>query len=207
MNDSPLRRFCESPHRKLIVVIVTTLLGLLVLIPLVDEYFDKNASRTTLKDDLDRARKTAEGLPEIEQEVAEITAKLQAVESRTISGDSLSGFRSKVVELVRESGCQVRRFDVGNPVFRPWLKNDDPLETTTARDAKKRKTPFALERRNVVLLVDGTMADLREFLSQLHEDDAMAYLQRLELQGDGRGSEQVTMELEMWLFALSRQKV
>ncbi len=206
MNESPLRKFCESRHRKLIVVIVTTLIGLLVLIPLVDDNFNKRESHSTLTEDLDRARQTAEGLPEIEQQVATIVEKLAAIESRTISSNSVSKYRSKVVDLVREAGCQVRRFDVSTPMRRAWMKKDNPLEATISKQAKNKKTPFALERRNVVLLVDGTMENVRELLGQLHKDDSLAYLHRLELQSASRGSEQVTLELELWLFALGRQK-
>ncbi len=206
MNESPIRRFCESRHRKLIVVIVTTLFGLLVLVPLVDDNFDKRESYNTLTEDLDGARQTAEGLPEIEQQVAGIVKNLAAVESRTISSNSVSSYRSKVVDLVRESGCQVRRFDVSTPTRRTWMKKDNPLEKAAPKQAKNQKTPFALERRNVILLVDGTMENVRELLGRLHKDESLAYLHRLELQSASRGSEQVTLEIEMWLFALGRQK-
>jgi len=206
MNNAPLRRFCESRHRKLIVVIVTTLLGLLVLIPLVDDYLDKRESHSTLTEDLDRARQTAEGMPKIEQQVAEIVEKLTAIESRTISSNSASNYRSKIVDLVRESGCQVRRFDVTTPMRRAWMQEDNPLATTISKQAKNKKTPFEFERRNVVLLVDGTMENVRELLGQLHKDNTLAYLHRLELQSASRGSEQVTLEIELWLFALGRQK-
>ena len=207
MNDSPLRQFCESKHRKLIVVIVTTLLGLLVLIPLVDDYFGDRESHSTLTEELDRTRQTADGLPELEKKVAGIVEKLATIESRAITKASVSNYRSKVVDLVRESGCQVRRFDVATPTRRTWLKKDNPLETVVAKAAKNKKTPFALERRNVVLLVNGTMENVHELLTQLHSDDSLAYLHRLELHSAARGSEQVTMKIELWLFALSRQKV
>lgn len=206
MNESPIRKFCESRHRKLIVVIGTTLFGLLVLIPLVDDYFNKKESHATLTEDLDRARQTAAGLPEIEQQVAAVAKKLEAIESRSISNESLSRYRNKVVELVREAGCQVRRFDVATPSFRRWKQEDNPLRATAAKDVKKPNTPFSLEQRNVVLLVDGTMEKLQLLLEQLNKDDSLSYLRRLELQSTARGSEQVTLEIEMWLFALGRQK-
>ncbi len=206
MNESPLRKFCESKHRKLIVAIVTTLFGLLVLIPLVDENFGKRESHNTLNEELDRTRLTAEGLPEIEKQVAEIVEKLAAVESRAISGNTVSSYRSKVVDMIRKADCQMRRFDVSTATRRAWLKKDNPLEITVSKGAKSKKTPFSLERRNVVLLVDGTMENVRELLGQLHKDDSLAYLHRLELQSTARGSEQVTLEIELWLFALGRQK-
>jgi len=206
MSESPLRKFCESRHRKLIVIIVTTLFGLLVLIPLVDDYFNKKESHATLTDDLDRAREIAKQLPEVENQVAEIVSKLDAIESRSIDNETVSRYRNKMVEFVRDAGCQVRRFDVATPTMRPWLQKDDPLEAANAKDKKSKRTPFQLERRSVVLLVDGPMENLQLLLSKLNKDDSLAYLRRLELQSNARGSEQVTLEIEMWLFALGRQK-
>ena len=206
MNESPIRKFCESRHRKLIVVIVTTLFGLLVLIPLVDDYFDNKESHNSLSEDLENARLTEAELPKVEQQVAGILEKLAAFESRAISNQNTSDYRSKVVELVRDAGCQVRRFDVSTPIRRPWMKNDNPLASTAPQGATHTRTPFALERRNVVLLVDGSMQSLRDLLGQLHKDEALAYLNRLELKSASRGSDQVTMEIELWLFALGRLK-
>jgi len=206
MNNGPVRKFCESRHRKLIVVIVTTLFGLLVLIPLVDDYCTNKTSHSTLTEDLDHARQTAEGLPEIELQVAKVVEKLATIESRAVSNDSMSRYRNKVVGLVRAAGCQVRRFDVATPTRRPWLQNDHPLETTVLKGAKNKKTPFALEQRNIVLLVDGSMENLRKLLGQQNEDDSLKYLYRLQLHSSGRGGEQVTLEIEMRLFALGRQK-
>lgn len=206
MNESPIRKFCESPHRKLIVVIVTTLFGLLVLIPLVDDYFDKKESHSSLSENLESARLTESQLPEVEQQVGKILEKLDALESRAISNQNTSEYRSKIVELVRGAGCQVRRFDVSNPIRRPWMKNDNPLEVAVPKGGKHKKTPFAIERRNVILLVDGSMQSLRDLLGQLHKDESLAYLNRLELRSASRGSDQVTMEIELWLFALGRLK-
>ncbi len=205
MNESPIRKFCESRHRKLIVAIVTTLLGLLVLFPLVDDYFDNQESHSTLTEDIDRARETADALPELEKQVSEINEKLAAIESRSVSGETASEYRSKVVDLVRASSCQVRRFDIGTATLRPWLQDDNPLLTTNRQEKKKAKTPFALEKRNVVLLVDGSMENLRQLLKKIHDDDSLAYLNRLELQSTSQRSDQVTLEIELWLFALGRQ--
>lgn len=207
MNDSLLRKFCESPHRKLIVIIVTVMLGLVVLIPMVDEYFDNKASYSTLTQELDNARRTAEALPELEAELAKVVEQLQAIESRTITNSNLSEFRSKVVDIVRASGCQVRRFDIGTPSRRPWLQDDDPIEPVIAKQPGKGKTPFVLEQRNVVLLVDGSMENLNELLAKLHEDESLAYLNRLQLKPAPRGGDQVTMEIDLWLFALDRRPV
>ncbi len=206
MNESPIRRFCESTHRKLIVVIVTTLVGLAVLIPLADDYFDKKESRRTLAEELDSARQTVASLPTYEQRANEMTQQLGEYEARSVSQQSVSEYRSKLVNLIRDSNCQMRRLDLGTPTSRPWLENDNPLKRPIVQGTKVKKTPFTLERRSVVLLVDGTMDSIRSLLDKLHEDETFAYPSRLNLHAAGRQGGTVTLELELWLFALGRSK-
>ena len=207
MNESPIRKFCESSHRNLIVVIVTTLVGLLVLIPMVDDYFDKKESRRALVEELDHARKTAKALPALEERVAKLTAVMRQFEERSVSQQSLSLYRSKLVEMIRDSGCQVRRLDVGNPKRRPWRINDNPLEKSAGAGSAASKTPFLLERRDVALTVDGSMDNIRELLERLYKDKTFAYPQQLNLHGISRRGGSVTLDLELWLFALSRNQV
>ena len=206
MNESLVRKFCESPHRKLIVVIVTTLFGLLVLIPLVDDYFNKEESHNALTDELDHARLTAEGLPAVEQQTAEVLEKLAEIEARTVTDETVGRYRSNVVDLVRDAGCQVRRFDVSAPTLRPWTEDDNPLEKTASQSAKTQQTPFALEQRTVVLLVDGSMQSIQKLLGQLNKDDSLSYLDYLELKSNSPSGEQVTLEIRVNLFALNRQR-
>ena len=207
MNDSPLRKLCESPHRWLIVAIVTTVFGLLVMIPLVDDYFDKKESRSTLAAELDIALQATDKLPEYEKRVVELTQELEQIGSREVSEKTVSRYRSSLVETVRSAGCQVRRIDVSQPTIRPWNKDDDPLQNSIKSSGTSAKTPFALERRSVVLLIDGTMESVQNLLKGLHEEKTFAYPRRLELHSAKGQEGNVTIELEMWLFALSRQRV
>ncbi|NOY43197.1 MAG: hypothetical protein GXP26_15360 [Planctomycetes bacterium] len=205
MNESLIRKFCESSHRKLIVVIATIAIGLVVLIPLVDEYFDIKESCRALADKLDCAHQTAKTLPDIEGQVLRLTGELRELEKRAVSEKGVSQYRRKLVELIRSADCRVRRLEVSQPTLRPWLENDDPLQQIVPKGMAVKKTPFTLERRSVLLLVDGTMGNVRSLLEQLHKDKALAYPSRLDLRTNaGRGGS-VTLEMEMWLFALGRQ--
>ncbi len=206
MNESPIRRFCESSHRKLIVVIVTTLVGLVVLIPLADDYFDKKESRRTLADELDRARQTAETLPAFEERVTALAQETGEYEARSVSQNSISQYRSKLVGLIRDSNCKVRRLDVGAPTSRPWLENDNPLKKPAAKGLAAKKTPFTLVRSSVVLTVDGTMDNINSLLEKLYKEKTFAHPRRLDLHSVGRQGGSVAVELELWLFALSRNK-
>jgi hypothetical protein len=202
MNDSLIRKFCESRHRWLIVATATGLVGLLVLLPMVDDFFDKRSSRSDLADDLVRARHTAGQLPMFEKEAKAVRDELATLEVRTVEEAGVARFRSRLVDMVRESGCQIRRIEVGSPTRRPWTENDKPLSETSSPDALS--TPFALERRSVVLSVDGGMEAVRELVARLEKEQTLSHPHRVQLQAGSSGGEMVTLELELWLFALSR---
>jgi hypothetical protein len=203
MNESLLRNFCESRHRKLIVAIVTTLLGLAVLWPVTDDYFDERESRRTLMDDLDRARQKEMTLPAFEQRVAELEEKVSLLEGRTVSAESVSQYRTNLLKIIREAGCQMRRLDVGTPTRRPWMRDDDALQSTAALGVTD-KTSFQLERRNINLSIDGEMTSIHNLLDQLEKDHTIAYPHRLQLHSTGGRTTSATLELELWLFALVR---
>ncbi len=206
MNETVFRSFIESRHRKLTVAIVTTVVALLVLVPLVDDYIEKSEDRRVLTEELISARKTNESLPKFEQRVKQVVDEVAMLETRTVTEESVSRARSDLVGMIRESGCRMRRLEVGIPQSRPWLENDDPLimNTNLGVAQKKSKTPFTLERRTINLSVAGEMTSIHNLLDELEKDNMLSYPHRLQLQSAEVGKSVAGMELELWYFALKR---
>lgn len=204
MNDSLTRKFCESPYRWLIVATVTCIPALTGVLPQADDYFDKRNSRSELAEDLVRARETARLLPQHEARVAEAREELQAIELRTVDEERLAQYRNRIVEIVRDSGCQIRQLDVGAPTKRAWRQGDDPLKESVESVGKAGVTPFLLERRTMNLSVDGPMPAIHALLNRLEKEHTLAHPHRLHLQGAGVEGETATLQLELWLFALAR---
>lgn len=204
MNESPIRKFCESPYRRLIVAIGTSIVALVVLLPLADVYFDDSENLSILADELKLAHQTAEKLPQFEKQVAKLQSDLEELELLAVSDESVSRYRSKLVEMIRKSGCQIRRLDLGAPTLRPWMVNDDPL-TDSKRNLAQQPTPFSLERRTVALVVDGSIESVRAFLKEMQGDETFAYPKKLQVQSSDERGSRVTLDLEMWLFAISRK--
>jgi hypothetical protein len=203
MSESLVRKFCESKHRNLIVAIGTTLLGLVVLLPVTDDYFDKRESRRNLTEDLDRSYHTEKMLPAFEKRVLEIEEKLSSLEGHTVSVETVSQYRTKLLEIIQDSGCQMRRLDVENPIRRPWMQNDNPLHQK-AVPTSKGKTPFQLERQNINLSIEGDMASIHKLLDQLDKVETIIYPHQLQLHSNRGSSTAATLEIELWLFALVR---
>jgi hypothetical protein len=204
MKTSLARKFCESRYRWPIVATATALLALGTVAQMADEYFDNRASRSELSEELARARDTAGALPEYEKRALAVSGKLAELERRTLSNAGLADFRSRLVDLVRDSGCQIRQIEVGEPTRRAWVRGDDPLKEPDQSTAKSGGTPFNLERRSVLLAVDGTMPAVHELLARLEDERTLSHPHRLQMQAASAGGDTVMVELELWLFALSR---
>jgi hypothetical protein len=203
MTSSLIRKFGESRSRWPIVATATGLLGLATVAPAADEYFDNRNSRNELTEELDRARQTAGALAEYERRHAAVHEKLDALELRTVDDASLAGFRSRLVDIIRESGCQIRQIEVGSPTRRPWTQGDDPLADPQQVGGQGGATPFQLERRSVLLVVDGSMPSVHDLLSRLEQERTISHPHRLQMQAASAGGESVVVELEFWLFALA----
>lgn len=203
MNDSPIRKFCESPRRGLIAAIVTALLAIATLTPMADEYMEKSKDFAALEEELDRARETASDLPQLEDRTTKLLARLEQIEERCVSEETLSKYRTRLVEIVRDAGCQMRSLNLASPTLRAWNEGDSPLEAAI-RGAQGTPTPFSLETRTVNLSVSGGAREIYQFLDKLKDESTLVYPDKLEMQSDGRGGDVVNVNLEMRLFALSR---
>lgn len=203
MNDSLTRRFCESRHRWLIVAIATVLAALATVVPSVDDCFNKRSSRSDLAENLVRARNTARELPKLEATAAAVGEQLAALEARAVGDDGVAAYRSRLVDMVRESGCQIRRIEFAAPIARVWKQGDTALvEQPVGAGAN---TAFSLERRSVSLAIDGSMAAVNDLMARLEREQTISHPHRVHLQAVSTGGETVTLELELWLFSLRRK--
>ena len=204
MNDALVRTFCDSRQRWLYVIAAASIVAVATVLPAADDYLGTRADRAELSDELDLARQTAKNLPEFEERVAGVVDRLKAIEVRAVDETSLPIYRSRLVEIVREAGCQIRRIDVGPPTVRPWKTGDAPLKSTEGPEPPGAPTPFALERRSAVLAVDGPMTAIYDLLERLEKERTIGHAHQLSLQPVPGQENEVTLELELWLFALTR---
>src|SRR5690349_15907929 len=114
MIEQALQRIEEHPRGRAIVITLSFLVGLLLLWPLADDYSALTANRAKLAEELDDSRADGEQIGQLETRVAAAAQELAELESRTVSEQAISDFRNDLVELVRQSGCQVRRIDNGS---------------------------------------------------------------------------------------------
>ncbi len=205
MINQYLNCLLESRHRRLIVIIGTFVTGLVTLLPLADEYRGLVARRTELELELQTATNQSSQLPKIEQQVQQRGKTLAAWEARMVPHDRVQQFRGRVVALVRESGCQIRRIHTGEVHSRAWAERDNPLNRVTLKKGAKQ-TPYLLESQPFSLSITGTYRQVTALLAELHREGKLLHTQTLALRTAGRNVERIDLELELVLFDLTYKK-
>ena len=199
-----LRAFCDSPHRWLVVTAVTSIVTLVTVWPLADDHFAGNDERAELAERLRSARLDAEDLGELENQVQEVKAQLAAITGRTVSESTVGSYRSRLVELARQSNCQVRRISVGSIQTRPWQTGDDPIQGSVSGVVPKKATGLDLQKQTLELSISGSMSGLNSLLEQIHDEARLMHVKNLEIRPGGPNRKQVLLDLELWFFSLAR---
>lgn len=208
MNETPIERVCNSPHRWLIVTGVTFLIALLTILPQADVLLAARTERADLEEHKDNAAKTAGTLPQYESQVLEQEAKLATLTKQEVDEEHITEFRRWLVEAARQAGCQVRRVNLANPTRRRWATKDSPLAEAKKRLPAKDASPFDLETRSVSLSITGTTPEIQALLRTLDGDPRIKHTNGITLRPSGRNRKQLQLDLDLWYFALApAQKV
>lgn len=203
--ETLLRALVSHPRRGLFVIILTSGLALLTLWPVVDEYF-------VLLDDCAR---TELSIVEAQQEIASIEqirrmtdgqqSQLDQLRKKMLVVEDVHQFSSKLVELTRNAGCQLRRVDLGEPQKRRWFEDDNPLRPQPPV-ANAKETPFELRTQKVALSITGPMDRVQAFLGELHALDKVAHTQSIQMKPATDERSEINVDLELLFFDLKRVK-
>src|SRR6185295_5985664 len=167
MIEQALRRFCESKHRKLIVIAGTFIVGLLLVMPLVDVIHAGRDDKEALLTELESARNVASELDAFERRVNEKLAQLKSLEALTTDDASLPKLRGQLVDFAKDTTCSIRRLNVGGVSSRPWQPGQSPIATTVDKKAAEGNSNFVLEWRPVNLSLSGTSASLKNMVEKV----------------------------------------
>lgn len=205
MKNDLLYRFFQHPRRWAIVITVTLLVGLTILLPHADHYSALANEQSELTAQLEEAGRVVGELPKYEKLLDAKRQELTAVEARTVPQSTLAALRKEVVELVRNSECQVLRFDIGDAQQRAWKEGDSPLpESADVATTAGAPTPFVLETRSVAVTVSGSTTAVRSFLAAIERQGKLLYPKLLDLRATGPSRKSVELTIELCYFALER---
>jgi hypothetical protein len=207
MIEQTLRRFCESKHRKLIVIAGTFIVGLVLVLPLVDVIRAGRDEKETSLAELESAQSIAAELQAFETRVTEKSAQLKAFEARTVDEESLPALRGKLVDLAKETGCSIRKLTVGGMSSRAWQPGQNPFATTFDRKTAEAASGsnFQLEWRPVSVSLSGTSASLRSLVEKVADSGMLMHTKSLEMYPSSPTRQALTMEMEIWYYTLARK--
>jgi hypothetical protein len=204
MIEQTLRSFCESRRRWLIVIAGTFVVALVLILPLADLYFAERNAKTELSTELADTHQVVDSIADSEARLAAKTAELKTYEARVVDEQSLPALRTRLVELARDTGCSLRRLNVGNASMRPWHEADDPTTSDTKAKSAEHTTGFNLEWRPVTVSVTGSNANLCSLLERMEADHMFMHTKNFEMHPDGEGRKNLNLDLELWYFNLAR---
>jgi len=205
MIEQTLRRFCESKHRKLIVIAGTFVVGLLLVMPLVDVIRAGRDDKEALLTELESAQSVASELQPFETRVTNKLAELKSLEGRTVDDSSLPVLRGKLMDFAKETSCSIRRLNVGGVGSRPWQPGQNPLATTPDKKLPNANSNFILEWRPINLSLSGNTASLRSMVERLASSGMFMHIKNLEMYPSSPKRESLTLEMEIWYFTLARK--
>ncbi|MFO0791159.1 MAG: hypothetical protein U0805_16990 [Pirellulales bacterium] len=207
MIEQALRRFCELKHRKLIVIAGTFIVGLVLVMPLVDAIRAGRDEQESLLAELDSARSVAAEIQGFETRVGEKLTQLKEIEDRTVDDESMPALRGKLVDLAKETGCSIRRLNVGTMSSRAWKPGDSPLIATSDKKAAEPASGpnFQLEWRPVSISLSGTSASLRSMVERVAATGMLMHTKSLEMYPSSPTRQTLTLDMELWYFTLARK--
>lgn len=203
-----LLRSCLEDRRKRWVVISLSLgLGLAMALPFADQYLALRNEAERLQGELQDVEQTAGRLESLEQTMERRRTELAALESGCIPTERMAVFRGEVVDLARQTGCQVRRIAVGEARQRPWRQGDNPLAIDAPPAADRQNERYQLRWQPLSVAVTGRLAGVREFLGRLAKFNALVHANQLTLQAAPGSESETLLELECLVFDLAEEKL
>jgi len=200
-----LDRLMTHPKRKWIVTTGTLMTGLIFLLPAVDSFNAERSRCAELQAELAETGKEVGRLTDWRQLLARKTAELDSLERRAFTLDGAEQFRVELVDVVRRTGCTMRRIHLDQPRFRDWLETEDnPLEDRPPKGADG-ETPFSLMTHQLALTVEGPLSSVQRLLSEIQSEDRMLHAASVSLRQSDGSAGRVTLDLELLLFDLLRK--
>lgn len=197
MIEQALWQFLEYGKRKQAVIIVTIITGLVAVWPAADEYMAARERIRSAQSELEESRQQVDKLPQFTQMFEKRNAELKDLEERTVTRKAAQLMRDEVTSIARREGCRMERLVLGGELRRDWTENDAPVNHTAIVD-RGGDTPYQLVTRQMTVSMEGSMKNVKQFLSELHDLKRMIHTKSISLSRNSLGKMDVNIDLLMF---------
>ena len=206
MVDQLVRTIVEHPKRKLLVIILTLITGVVFGLPSVEEYSAAQARMATAREKLNDASGNAANLPQVQATLDAKKRELEVLERKAVSETDIEKFREELQRMIRETGCEMREVNVDEtPQKRAWMSKDSPLRNGPVTDPGT-ETPFVLSQWNARMRLEGSMGAVYKFLASLNQMDRFIHTKEVQLaRADGQEN-RTQLRMDITFYGLTRKK-
>ncbi len=194
----------ERRARRVIVIGITCIVGVLLIWPAADDYCGACRQRRDLTKTLTRVQDQVANVDSLEAEAAQVARDLATLKAAAVPVEATHAFRDELIELTRGAGCQIREIDLRESQRRKWLHDDHPLRTAHTAD-DFGATPYDLTTQQVSATAAGTFGDLRKLLGQLRARQKLLRVDELDLRPTGEANGRVRLLLELTAYDLQQR--
>jgi hypothetical protein len=175
-------------------------------LPAADEYTAQLRKQRDLAAALAQTSEQVAQRDHWKQQADQAHASLAAFQQRAIVASEVNDYRTSLVQQIRDSGCQLRRLNMGQAVTRPWHNDSHPLEMNPTRGptTAEQETDFQLQSLTVSLSVSGSLDAVRTLLGKMHQRGTLKHTSQLSIRPTGNDRNEVVMEMDFILYGLEK---
>lgn len=165
------------------------------------------------------------GLAETEQtqilakQLAEVQSELQTIELKMVGVEQMPTIQSHLMELARDSGCQLRKAAIQSGTSLAWEleKQERTVEESApplpgqvpANSAMPEMTselPYRLTTEQISLTLTGSLTQTLDFLDRIHEQPWLMRVAQINLSREEESNGQLVVEANLAFHKLVRQE-
>ncbi len=204
MNEAKLEALLTRKGKLWFGIAWVLVLTAMTVLPGVDASIQEYHELGTLRGELasraalpDRARRLADRVAKVVKEMADLEATL-------VPADAVSTYKQEVTQMARGARCRLRSVRPG-PAGRRSL---DEVLGKSGSNAKRgvKKPKWEVGEQTSIVSVQGTFANLIDFLSRLDNDVRLLELASMELHSPSDKSEELILDLQIKTFDLIRNR-
>lgn len=207
MVEQFIRTIIDHPNRKMLVIILTFVMGVVFGLPAVEEYSAARSRVVVAREKLKEASGTAANLPLLQATLEKKRREVQELEAKAVTEKDVEKLRDgELQKLIRESGCEMRSVLIDEvPERRDWRSNDSPLRSSPIGNPGQ-ETPFVLTQWKTRLHIEGPMGNIYMFLQRMSQMDRFLQTTKVEMKRSPSNDNLTQLILEFTLFDLARKK-
>ncbi len=204
-------------NRRFFLLCACGILAITVIqVPSVADLWRQVRSQHKARGDMYKGLAAPDRLAGLDEQLASVKAELSDLERSMVGMDLMPKIQSELMELARDSGCQLRKAVIQSGSTVTWEpEKTEPsqaeLEAEMADPAAMRvaekESPYRLSTEQLSLSLTGTLKQTFDFLDRIRERNWLMRVAQISFSRDADGRGQLVVEANLAFHKLVRQEM